>query len=1242
MKPQSRVLIVVAAFALLAGLGVLPAPPAYADTFDLRGSCPGGVGDVPALVAAINAANANGVADTILLADGCVYILAVPDNTLNGLPVITSDITIDGGVGATIQRDPAAVDYFRIFEVYTGGALTLDAITVQNGDLTGLSWEIGGGIYNSDGIVTLYASSLRNNHASEGGGIYSAGQLFVTLSTVADNTAFWGAGIINQNEMQLIDTTVSGNIADFEGGGIRHFGTGSIARSTIVSNRALDPQGGTGGGITVWGGELQISNSTLSNNQALFGGAIHLLGIEVNTTLTVTHTTVTSNTSGLVAGGMALTRGGAWPILHPAAIDQGSAPQQVVTSISVASAIMAANGSQDCFLQPGTDYTSVGYNLVGATCPATGPGDQMTTDPWLGPLADNGGPTWTHLPLDGSPAIDAGPVGACLLPIDQRGVDRPQDGNLDGIADCDAGAVEVQQQLDCGDAPDPAYPTLLASNGACHVFSPNAPGTLGALVDLEVDGQPSAAADGDDLSGEDDEDGVTFASALAPGGTAAVDVIVSADGYLNAWLDFNADGDWADAGEQIFSDLAVAAGTNALNFAVPAGAVPGTTYARFRYTAEDPLTELSYDGLWWNGEVEDYQVTIQPLLSLGDLVWYDADADGIQDVGEPGVADIVVDLYADTCAGQLLASDTTDAAGNYLFTDLAEGVYCLQLSSIPAGWTISPQDQGADDAVDSDADPATAQIAGINLAADDLDEDVGLYTTGSIGDRVFCDANGNGAYDAGEGVPAVGLTLYDDPGCDGVAVSQLSTIDSGVDGLYLFDGLAIGLAGTLPECYVVEVDETDVDLGDCNNPVTPLSYAVSLDTGVPDDLDNDFGLSQLLTLGDLVWYDSDGDGIQDPAEAGVAGIGVDLYARVCTGEALASETTDAAGNYLFTNLDEGVYCLRFSNIPAGWAISPQDQGADDTLDSDADPATAQIPGIDLAASDLDQDVGLYTTGSIGDRVFCDANSNGAYDAAEGVTAAGVTLYDDPGCDGIAGTQLSTIDSGLDGLYLFEDLAVGLAGSLPRCYVVEVDAADPDLGDCDNPVTPLSYAVSLDSGAPDDLDNDFGFGQLLTLGDLVWEDLDEDGIQDAGEPGVEGVVATLYGTADCSGAESLASEPTGADGSYRFLDLSPGTYCIAFSNLPAGWIITPQDQGTDDTLDSDADPATGRISNINLTGSDVDEDLGIHAQSTPTPTPTPPPAAPPVVPEPSTFVLMGGALAGLAGYAGAQIRARRRK
>jgi len=169
-------------------------------------------------------------------------------------------------------------------------------------------------------------------------------------------------------------------------------------------------------------------------------------------------------------------------------------------------------------------------------------------------------------------------------------------------------AGNLAQELDFGDAPDPTYPTLLASDGARHVIVPGF--YLGDSVDAEADGQQDdpAAAQGDDNDGNDDEDGVTFSGTLVAGSTAQVDVVASAAGVLNAWLDFNADGDWADAGEQIFVNEALVSGANGLTFQVPASATAGYSYARFRFSS---ASGLSYTGLASDGEVEDYWVSIE-------------------------------------------------------------------------------------------------------------------------------------------------------------------------------------------------------------------------------------------------------------------------------------------------------------------------------------------------------------------------------------------------------------------------------------------------------------------------------------------------------------------------------------------------------------------------------------------------------------------------------------------------------
>lgn len=164
-------------------------------------------------------------------------------------------------------------------------------------------------------------------------------------------------------------------------------------------------------------------------------------------------------------------------------------------------------------------------------------------------------------------------------------------------------------------AEDPTYPTLAADNGASHTIVPGM--YLGSGVDEDPDGQPSAT-DGDDVdvfypdSGNigDDEDGVTFVNSVVPGRLAKINVNASTTGLLNAWVDFNHDGDWNDAGEQVFEDTALSAGDQQLSFFVPTDARMTTTFSRFRFSTQ---AGLSPEGNAVDGEVEDHPVSITNL-----------------------------------------------------------------------------------------------------------------------------------------------------------------------------------------------------------------------------------------------------------------------------------------------------------------------------------------------------------------------------------------------------------------------------------------------------------------------------------------------------------------------------------------------------------------------------------------------------------------------------------------------------
>ena len=133
------------------------------------------------------------------------------------------------------------------------------------------------------------------------------------------------------------------------------------------------------------------------------------------------------------------------------------------------------------------------------------------------------------------------------------------------------------------------------------VFSPTL--TLGPTIDVEASGFPSVGADSDGA----DEDGIVF-GALGAGTLNEVTVTVAGSGgRLDAWFDLNGDGDWFDAGEQIFSSESVAVGENLLTFEIPADAFIGDTYARFRLSSAGGLAPT---GSAPDGEVEDYRVTV--------------------------------------------------------------------------------------------------------------------------------------------------------------------------------------------------------------------------------------------------------------------------------------------------------------------------------------------------------------------------------------------------------------------------------------------------------------------------------------------------------------------------------------------------------------------------------------------------------------------------------------------------------
>ena len=380
--------------------------------------------------------------------------------------VIDKSITINGPGSNLVGIFRSSNTSFRIMHVMPGVTATIAGLTISGGGDDQLG---GGGILNDHAVLTIESCVVQNSFGEYGGGVYNDGSggsstLTIVDSTISGNFASGGAGLYNDADnsgsatLSLMNSTISSNTAAFNGfptgggagGGIYNSGgTVTISNSIVTNNLAGVPDPfalGDGGGI-LNDGTLTITNSTISSNQAyMFGG-----GIESGGTLTITSSTVTDNgaigghdgqpwgrgggilgtvtfTNSTLTGNYASLSGGgldgAGAISNSTLSDNNGGGISVSGALEIGNTVLDADSSGPNIFNNGGTVVSHGYNVSSddAAGYLTGPGDQINTDPMLGPLQDNGGPTLTHALLPGSPAINAGDPNFTPPPsYDQRG-----------------------------------------------------------------------------------------------------------------------------------------------------------------------------------------------------------------------------------------------------------------------------------------------------------------------------------------------------------------------------------------------------------------------------------------------------------------------------------------------------------------------------------------------------------------------------------------------------------------------------------------------------------------------------------------------------------------------------------------------------------------------------------------------------------------------------------------------------
>ena len=611
-------------------------------------------------------------------------------------------------------------------------------------------------------------------------------------------------------------------------------------------------------------------------------------------------------------------------------------------------------------------------------------------------------------------------------------------------------------------------------------------------------------------------------------------------------------------------------------------------------------------------ENQDYDLGLYlNAAALGDTVWNDSNQNGIQDGGELGVSGITVNLRDDL--GNLLATDITDSDGHYLFQALKPDFYELEfnLSTLPEGYVVTVANSGNDDALDSDADRHSGSTGTFQIFSGDnvLAYDMGIFETGSIGDYLWYDTNRDGIQDTNEsGIVGITVRLLDTSGnavLDANGSARVTTTDA--DGKYLFEHLYAGdyiVEIVTPFGYMVSPQHSGSDTTQDSDidPLTKRTAPITLSSG-RHDMHNDAGLYiPYASLGDRVWHDLNRNGIQESAEPGVANVTVELYqSSYSAGDNnqsasyLGSTLTSSDGHYHFANLIPDSYVVKFI-LPSGYRMSAQDQGGDDAADSDSDATgVVTVPALTADEDDTTWDMGIYMYATIGDYVWIDTNGNGIQDNAEpGIDDVDVTLtrHSD-------NSTLTTTTSG-GGNYVFENLEpdnYSLSFLLPTGYeVTRVNAGNDSMLDSDADATLTTAITTLDSNESD-MSWDLGIVERASIGDTLWRDDNRDGIDDGSEPRVSGVIVNLLD----SGENIIDTTTTDTNGHYIFTNLLPNEYIVEFnlSSLPPHFVPTFHNQGSDDTLDSDANPSNGRTDTIALASGEHNSsiDMGIFIPQT---------------------------------------------
>ncbi len=611
-----------------------------------------------------------------------------------------------------------------------------------------------------------------------------------------------------------------------------------------------------------------------------------------------------------------------------------------------------------------------------------------------------------------------------------------------------------------------------------------------------------------------------------------------------------------------------------------------------------------------NNENFDFGLRVKK-ASIGDYVWFDSNENGLQDLDEDGINEIVVLLFNDLGeqVGITVSRENENRAGYYNF-EVDRGVYFLQFivgDSLEATSIINENTMKNSDVtgvVDINSTDFFRVKSGQVL--DDIDAGFKLKKS-TIGGRFWYDKNGDGIIQKEEGgVNEAEVSLYNENGLVASTTTYTSNVGSG---FYIFKNIEKGdyyLRFEYQDQYINTIPLNKIDkkkssyVTNANGDGTTDYFYLKPGSGNLY-INGGFTFKTENFIGDFVWLDENENGIQDKDETGLNDIKVGLYSAknkslvrmVKTGNFPGSEKK---GYYDFRAVQEGDYYVKFFT-KIGQKFTAYNK-TDKYNDSDVMLPSGESDTFHIGKLDrlnyIDAGIIFVTHGSIGDQVWEDMNGNNIQDDGEpGINGIKISLYRTSD-NKLQDTQISRYDSesNKDGYYLFKNLA-------NRDYYVKMEKPDSfilvrsGVGEDDELDSDIESLVTLSTGniklkfQENRTDIDVGLNRFAELGDYIWIDENENGVQDDEERGIENVHLSLL---ELSGNnDNKYSTVSDKNGNYSFKRVQPGNYYMKV-DLPAGYAFTKPGVG-DKAGDSDVD-RNGESIIFNITSGSQNRDFDI--------------------------------------------------